>query len=205
MKNFPKSYEKFIDSFLKEIDKQYEIFVNVSGSYSVITELDYNIGEHCKEAKTKVYSFADFGVKGFRLGEDRHGDEMKVLSFLSYMRDFHPEQYDSHFKDTLERMKNGTPFFGELKPGQKFYFGGKLFTFRGSDRDSKSYVIQDVKQYSIIYLNGKTFRKQKVDALHKYFVKDSEIKISEEYKVTSYFDNAQQLIHWITGTDSKLK
>lgn len=204
MKNFPKSYEKFIDSFLKEIDKQYEIFVNVSGLYSVITELDYNIEEHCKEAKTKVYSFADFGVKGFRLGEDRHGDEMKVLSFLSYMRDFHPEQYDENFKDTLERMKNGTPFFGELKPGQKFYFGGKLFTFRGSDRDSKSYVIQD-KQYNIIYLNGKTFRKQKVDALHKYFVKDSEIKISEEYKVTSYFDNAQQLIHWITDADSKLK
>ena len=204
MKNFPKSYEKFIDRFLKEIDKQYEIFVNVSGLYSVITELDYNIEEHCKEAKTKVYSFADFGVKGFRLGEDRHSDEMKVLSFRSYMRDFHPEQYEN-FKDTLERMKNGTPFFGELKPGQKFYFGGKLFIFRGSDKGAKSYVIQEVKQYNVIYLNGKTFRKQKVDALHKYFVKDSEIKISEEYKVTSYFDNAQQLIHWITDADSKLK
>ena len=204
MKNFPKSYEKFIDSFLKEIDKQYEIFVNISGSYSVITELCYNIEEHCKEAKTKVYSFADFGVKGFRLGEDRHGDEMKVLSFLSYMRDFHPEQYDEHFKDTLERMKNGTPFFGELKSGQKFYFGGKLFTFRGSDRDTKSYVIQD-KQYHIIYLKGERFRKQKVDALYKYFVKDAEIKISEECKVTTYFDNAQQLIHWITDADSKLK
>lgn len=204
MKNFPKSYEKFIDSFLKEIDKQYEIFVNVSGLYTVVTELHYNTEEHCKEAKTKVYSFTHFAVKGFRLGEDRHNDEMKVLSFLSYMRDFHPEQYDSNFKDTLERMKNGTPFFGELKSGQKFYFGGKLFTFRGSDRDSKSYVIQD-KQYNIIYLNGKTFRKQKVDVLHKYFVKDSEIKISEEYKVTTYFDNAQQLIHWITDADSKLK
>lgn len=204
MKNFPKSYEKFIHRFLKEIDKQYEIFVNVSGWNTVVTELYYNTEEHCKEAKTKVYSFTDFAVKGFRLGEDRHSDEMKVLSFLSYMRDFHPEQYDSHFKDTLKRMKNGTPFFGELKSGQKFYFGGKLFTFRGSDRDSKSYVIQD-KQYNIIYLNGKTFRKQEVDALHKYFVKDSEIKISEEYKVTSYFDNAQQFIHWITGADSKLK
>lgn len=204
MKNFPKSYEKFIDRFLKEIDKQYEIFINVSGRYTVVTEMYYNTKEHCKEAKTKVYSFTDFAVRGFRLGEDRHNDEMKVLSFLSYMRDFHPEQY-GNFKDTLERMKNGTPFFSELKPGQKFYFGGKLFTFRGSDRDSKSYVIQDVKQYSIIYLNGKTFHKQKVDALHKYFVKDSEIKISEEYKVTSYFDNAQQLIHWITDADSKLK
>lgn len=205
MKNFPKSYEKFIDSFLKEIDKQYEIFVNVSGLYSVITELDYNIKEHCKEAKTKVYSFTDFAVKGFRLGEDRHNDEMKVLSFLSYMRDFHPEQYDSNFKDTLERMKNGTPFFGELKCGQRFYFGGKLFIFRGSDRDTRSYVIQDVKKYNIIYLKGDRFRRQKVDALHRYFVKDAEIKISEECKVTSYFDNAQQFIHWITDVDSKLK
>lgn len=205
MKDFPKSYEKFINNFLKEIDKQYEIFVNVCYPYSVVTELYFNIEENCKEAKTKVYSFSEFAVKGFRLGEDRHDDEMRVLSFLSYMRDFHPEQFDSNFKDTLERMKNGTPFFGELKPGQRFYFGGKSFIFRGSDRDTRSYVIQDVKQYNIIYLKGERFRRQKVDALHKYFVKDSEIKIGEECKVTNYFDNAQQLIHWITGADSKLK
>lgn len=204
MKNFPKSYEKFIDRFLKEIDKQYEIFINVSGLYTVVTELYYNTEEHCKEATTKVYSFTDFAVRGFRLGEDRHNDEMKVLSFLSYMRDFHPEQY-TNFGDTLNRMKNGTPIFSELRPRQLFYFGGKLFRFRGSDKQSRSYVIEDVKQYRLIYLKGEGFRKQKVDALYKYFVKDAEVSISNEFQVRYDFETEQDFIHWITGADSKLK
>lgn len=203
MKNFPKSYEKFIDRFLKEIDKQYEIFVNVSGWYTVVTELCWNDKDNCQGANTEVYRFFPPTTK-FRLGTERHIDEMRVISFLYYMRDTHPERY-KNFRDTVQRMKNGTPFFGELKPGQKFYFGGTLYMFCGSDKDSKSYVIKDVKNYKLIYLNGSSFRRQKVDALYKYFVKDSELNDEVTTQTTFEFETPMDFIHWITHADDKIK
>lgn len=203
MKHFPESYEKFINRFLKEIDKQYEIFVNVSGMYTVVTELCWNHKDKCKDANTAVYTFHPCETT-FRLGTERHNDEMKVLSFLTYMTIAHPEMY-KNFSDTFTRMKNGTPFFGELKPGQKFYFGGILYMFCGSDKNKRSYIIKDIKNYKLIYLKGSAFRQQKVDALYKYFVKDSELNDVVPTQTTFEFETPLDYIHWITQANNKLK